>query len=50
MKYIPYISVVGSLLNVYVTRTDIAVLVLGRFMFNPEIVYWKSTKKVIRHL
>ena len=51
MEYIPYASVVGSLMYLQTcTRPDIsfAVGMLGRYQSNPGIDYWKAAKKVMR--
>ncbi|XP_062089758.1 secreted RxLR effector protein 161-like [Humulus lupulus] len=53
MQKIPYASAVGSLMYAQVcTRPDIAYIVgvLGRYLSNPGIDYWKAAKKVMRYL
>ena len=53
MEYIPYASVVGSLMYFQTcTRPDLsfAVGMLGRYQSNPGIDHWKAAKKVMRYL
>ncbi|XP_047166711.1 secreted RxLR effector protein 161-like [Vigna umbellata] len=53
MEYIPYASVVGSLMYAQTcTRPDIsfAVGMLGRYQSNPGMYHWKAAKKVLRYL
>ncbi|GFY88361.1 hypothetical protein Acr_06g0003010 [Actinidia rufa] len=53
MQKIPYASVVGSLMYAQVcTRPDIAFIVgvLGRYLSDPGMQYWKAAKRVMRYL
>ncbi|XP_059069800.1 secreted RxLR effector protein 161-like [Cryptomeria japonica] len=53
MKWVPYVSFVGSLMYAIVsTRPNIAqaVGVLGRFMANPSKMHWDVVKRVIKYL
>jgi len=53
MHKIPYASVVGSLMYAQVcTRPDMAYIVgvLGRYLSNPGMDYWKAAKRVMRYL
>ncbi|XP_068666378.1 secreted RxLR effector protein 161-like [Aristolochia californica] len=50
MQKIPYVSVVGSLMDAQVcTRPDIAFIV-GRYLSNPGMQYWKTAKRVMPYL
>ena len=53
MQKIPNASAVGSLMYAQVcTRSDIAFIVgmLGRYMSNPRVDYWKAAKRVMQYL
>jgi hypothetical protein len=53
MYQIPYASLIGSLMYAQVcTRPDIAYItgMLGRYLSNPSINHWKTTKRVLRYL
>ena len=53
MEFIPYASVVGSLMYLQTcTRPDISFVVgmLGRYQSNPGIDHWKAANKVMRYL
>ena len=53
MKYIPYASVVGSLMYAQpCTLSDISFVVgiLGRYQSNLGIDHWKVAKRVLRYL
>jgi hypothetical protein len=53
MSYVPYVSVVGSLMYAMVyTRPDIAhvVGVLSRYMSKPRKEHWTTVKMVFRYL
>ncbi|XP_047253625.1 secreted RxLR effector protein 161-like [Capsicum annuum] len=53
MKYIPYASIVGSLMYAQTrTRPDISFVIgmLGRYQSNPGMDHWKAANKVLRYL
>lgn len=53
MKYVPYVSVVGSLMYVMVcTRPNIAHVIgmVSRFLSNPDREHWNIVKWVLRYL
>jgi len=53
MEFIPYASVVGSLMYIQTcTRPDIsfAVEMLSRYQSNPGMDHWKAAKKILKYL
>jgi len=53
MQKIPYASIVGSLMYTQVcTRPDITFIVgmLGKYLNNPRMDYWRVAKRVMRYL